>query len=130
MHQGSCLCGAVSYEIAGDIERITHCHCSLCRKMHGSAFGSYATVPRERFCFTSGEDAVAAYASSPGVLRTFCRHCGSTLQWLGEGVHAGKVSIAAGTLDSPLPPPPQKHIHAGSHASWYRIADGLPRKGG
>lgn len=45
MHKGSCLCGEVRYEIAGDIKYVRHCHCSMCRKAHGAAFGSYAKVP-------------------------------------------------------------------------------------
>ena len=37
--RGSCLCGAVSYEITGSFKVIGHCHCSTCRKSHGAAFG-------------------------------------------------------------------------------------------
>ena len=38
---GSCLCGSVEYEISGDI---VHCHCETCRKAHGAAFSSVASV--------------------------------------------------------------------------------------
>ncbi|TFV91661.1 GFA family protein [Oxalobacteraceae bacterium OM1] len=126
MHQGSCLCGAVRYEIDGDIPKITHCHCSMCRKMHGSAFGSYLIVPRSAFRITAGADHIAAYVSSPGVQRTFCRQCGATLQWYEDDPNA-VMGVAAGTLDTPLDPPPQKHIFTGSKASWYHIGDDLPR---
>ena len=34
---GSCLCGAVSYEVRGPFTRFGHCHCSRCRKASGSA---------------------------------------------------------------------------------------------
>jgi len=38
MLKGSCLCGGVKYEIDGGLGAVTNCHCSLCRKMSGSAF--------------------------------------------------------------------------------------------
>jgi hypothetical protein len=127
MHKGSCLCGAVRYEIAGEINRITHCHCSMCRKAHGAAFGSYGTVLRTDFRFTGGAQAVAAYHSSSSVIRSFCSHCGSTLQWYNETSHPEWMSIALGTLDTPLEQPNQKHIFTGSKANWYQINDGLPQ---
>ena len=40
-HRGSCLCGEVAYEIDGPLEHASHCHCSYCRKFHGTP---YATV--------------------------------------------------------------------------------------
>lgn len=130
MHKGSCLCGAVRYEITAAINRITHCHCSMCRKAHGAAFGSYGTVPRDAFRFIQGEADVASYHSSSSVTRTFCRHCGSTLQWYSEAAHPEWMSIALGTLDTSLEQPKQKHIYTGSKASWYQINDGLPQSAG
>ena len=127
MHHGSCLCGAVRYEITAPIERISHCHCSMCRKAHGAAFGSYVTVPDAAFRFTGGEEMVAHYTSSPGVLRSFCRRCGSTLQWIGTLTQPGMVGIAVGTLDTHPAPGEQLHIYTASQASWYRIEDSLPR---
>jgi hypothetical protein len=127
MHKGSCLCGAVSYEITADIKTMTHCHCSMCRKAHGAAFGSYCTFPKDGLRFTAGQDMIARFESSPGIYRTFCRQCGATLQWLDEARHPERTSIAAGTLDTPLPPVPQKHIYTASKASWYAISDGLPQ---
>jgi len=127
MHKGSCLCGEVRYEIAGDIEHIRHCHCSMCRKTHGAAFGSYGKVLHSDFRFTAGEKLVAKYRSSPSVVRTFCRRCGSTLQWYSQITHPESLGVAIGTLDTSLVQPRQRHIYAGSKASWYRIEDSLPR---
>lgn len=34
--RGSCLCGAVEFEVAGELERQPEaCHCSMCRKQSG-----------------------------------------------------------------------------------------------
>ena len=127
MHTGSCLCGVVRYEITGEIKRVTHCHCSMCRKAHGAAFGTYGTLLHTDFRFTAGEHAVATYRSSSSVIRTFCDRCGSTLQWYSETSEPEWMGIALGTLDTPLDQPIQKHIFTASKASWYQINDGLPR---
>ena len=41
MVRGSCLCGGVRFE-ADEIPIMTSCHCSMCRKAGGGAFGCFA----------------------------------------------------------------------------------------
>jgi hypothetical protein len=43
-----------------------NCHCSMCRKHHGSAFATFVTAPVAQFKWVSGEVNVATYESSPG----------------------------------------------------------------
>lgn len=129
MHTGSCLCGAIKYRIDAPITSLTHCHCSMCRKVHGAAFATYASVPLESFHITEGKEQLGVYHSSPEVTRTFCKHCGANLQFVTSQDHH-ELGIAAGTLDSPLPSPSQAHIFVGSKADWYDIRDGLPQHDG
>ena len=35
MHKGSCQCGAVSFEVDGELGAPDACHCSICRKLSG-----------------------------------------------------------------------------------------------
>jgi hypothetical protein len=126
MIQGSCLCGRVRYEVHGTLGRVTHCHCSQCRKAHGAAFGTYARVQRADFKLLSGEGDIVSYRSSPGVQRTFCGRCGSTLQFVRES-RPESFSLALGTLDTDPDVRPQHHIFVGSKAPWYEIADQLPQ---
>ena len=49
MPTGSCLCGDVAFEITGPVEQMGHCHCSMCRKFHGSAFATFGVVAPGRF---------------------------------------------------------------------------------
>ncbi|MGZ9006346.1 MAG: GFA family protein, partial [Burkholderiales bacterium] len=35
MNKGSCLCGAVTFEVAAILEPPDACHCSQCRKQSG-----------------------------------------------------------------------------------------------
>lgn len=122
--KGSCLCGVVSYEISGSFKVMGHCHCAKCRKANGAAFATWGLIDPDQFRWTSGEDCVQAYESSPGRQRCFCRNCGSQL----VAMHGGVVGeIVIGTLDDDPGVRPQEHIFVGSKAPWYEILDALPR---
>lgn len=124
--QGSCLCGKVRYEVSSALSRISHCHCSMCRKVHGAAFGTYATVEPGGFRWAQGQEHVRSYRSSPGIARTFCGECGSTLQFVVDG-HPPKIDITLGTLDGDPGVRPAYHIFVGSKAPWFEITDRLPQ---
>ena len=62
---GSCLCGQVRYEIRSEVKAVAHCHCRMCQKAHGAAFGSYGSVPLEDFEITRGREFVAAMRLRP-----------------------------------------------------------------
>jgi hypothetical protein len=126
MIRGSCLCKRVRFEIRGKLGRASHCHCSMCRKAHGAAFGSYAAVRAENLKLLSGEELILRYRSSPGVERTFCSRCGSTLQFISEK-SPGIIDVALGTLDDDPGIRVPHHIFVASKAPWYDITDGLPQ---
>lgn len=125
---GSCLCGAVKYQIASRPKALSHCHCSQCRKSHGVAFASYGSVLRGELKLTHGAEHIKSFQSSESVLRQFCSLCGSSLFWSrNQGQYAGWVSIALGTLDTTFTADKQKHVQVLSKASWYEIADHWPQ---
>ena len=124
--RGSCLCRAVRYEVTGPFEYASHCHCSQCRKAHGAAFASYGVLPAASFSIVAGHEAVAAFRPSPASVRTFCRHCGSNLEWRGAG-RPGHTAVALGTLDEDPGIRPSRHIHVASGAPWHPITDDLPQ---
>jgi len=126
MIRASCLCGDVRFEIGGSVSGVSHCHCSMCRKVHGAAFGTYAAVQAADFRVVAGADQIARYRSSDGVVRTFCARCGSTLQWLREA-KPEIVDVALGILDDDPPVRPSRHIFVGSKAPWHEITDPLPQ---
>jgi hypothetical protein len=57
-YKGSCLCGAVAFEVDSFLESAAHCHCSMCRKFHGAEYATYVSVSRESFRLLRGEDSV------------------------------------------------------------------------
>lgn len=79
MLTGSCLCGDITFEVVGRLDMVGHCHCSMCRKFHGSAFATFGTVAREDFRWVRGDDRVRTYRSSTQRNRHFCPRCGSAV---------------------------------------------------
>lgn len=126
MLRGSCLCGEVRYEIRGPVGRVSHCHCFMCRKAHGAAFATYGRVERNDFFLLSGADDIASFRSSPEVIRTFCKRCGSTLQFISDR-RPSTFSLALGTLDDDPGVETSSHIFVGSKAAWFQITDDLPQ---
>lgn len=125
MLHGSCLCGTVRFQLGARPQFINYCHCSMCRKISGSAFGAFLHAPGESFRWLAGQDDIAAYASSPGNVRAFCRVCGASVPVLeGGGAH---VIIPAGSVDGDPQVRPVVHIHVASKAVWHDVTDGLPQ---
>jgi hypothetical protein len=98
----------------------------MCRKAHGAAFGTYAAGRAADFRIVSGEDRITRYRSSPGIVRTFCARCGSTLHGLSES-KPEIVDIVLGALDDDPGIRPGCHIFVGSKAPWLEITDRLPQ---
>lgn len=123
MHKGSCLCGAVSFEVGGEMRPPIACHCTQCRKTSGH-YASFTSVPREKLTLTR-DDGLTWYRSSDQARRGFCNRCGSRLFW--EMERSDAISVASGALDGPTGLRQSKHIFVASKGDYYEIADGLPQ---
>lgn len=124
--RGSCLCGDVAWEGEGPLAFFHHCHCSRCRKAHGTPFATFGAVRAETFRLLRGGDAIVRWESRPGFFRPFCRRCGSTVPD-GAVVAPDLAFVPAGGLDADPGSRPALHIFAASKAPWYDIPDALPR---
>jgi hypothetical protein len=126
MLHGSCLCGAVRYELRGVPRVMYHCHCSTCRKASGAAAATNMLASYDEFHIVAGADCLASYESSPRKRRYFCSRCGSPIYSHAEATH-DVVSLRCGALDDDPPLRPAAHLHVASQAPWSAIADGLPQ---
>ena len=125
MPRGSCLCGAVSLLVDGDLTPPDACHCGQCRKVSGHYWAS-TDVARTALTI-SGEEQLAWYRSSEKVKRGFCKNCGSPLFWDAAGRQ--NISISMGAFEQPTKVQLEKHIFVPDKGDYYDIADGLPRFG-
>ena len=117
MYRGSCLCGAVRYEIRGPIDRTSMCWCTMCQKQHGAAGGPYANLASADLHIVQGADALTHYASSPGVDRTFCKVCGSNLGWQSAD-HRERIGVTLGTFDTPYEGKVTDDLYIDSKPGW------------
>ena len=72
-HTGTCHCQAVAFMFDAELDELIRCNCSLCSKRNALM----ATVPRERFHITHGQDALRLYRWNSGIAQHyFCGTCG------------------------------------------------------
>src|SRR5712692_5020137 len=124
MNEASCLCGRVSWEIESPLEWMSHCHCSRCRKAHGTPFATYVAGAASGFRLR-GEEHVVAWESSPGFRRRFCGTCGSVVP--SDSAFEGRVFVPAGSLFGDPGARATAHIFVASKAPWHEITDDLTR---
>ena len=124
MKTGSCLCGAVAFELRGDLDDVIACHCSQCRKMTGNYWASTHTADADlKFTQQSG---LKWYASSADAQRGFCKECGSSLFWKNNG--SSVTSVCAGSIDGKTGLKLGGHIFTADAGDYYVIAGGEYRK--
>ena len=73
MHTGSCHCGAVRFRVEAQIDELTMCDCSLCRKRN-AVMGK---APQAALTVTEGRDLLTLYEWNTRVAKHyFCSRCG------------------------------------------------------
>jgi hypothetical protein len=125
-HSGSCLCGAVRFEITGEFEHFYLCHCRHCRKDTGSAHGANLFSSTATLKWLSGEDQVRAF-NLPNTRHRhcFCSTCGSALPDL--QMDGKLLKVPAGSLDTDVLNRPDAHIFFASKANWDEALEQIPK---
>jgi hypothetical protein len=127
--RGSCFCTAVTFEITLPTTACVHCHCSMCRRVHGAGYVTWIAVPTPQFRFVSGQDQLTVYQSSAHGQRSFCKVCGSPL-FCELSSHPEVIDITRASLHGAIDRAPQAHIYFTDRAEWISLGDTLPRRGG
>jgi hypothetical protein len=121
MPKGSCLCGALQYNIEGDIDGVWMCHCSNCRKASGSVGNAIVIVKREHFHWLKGEEHRQTYELRPTYSIIRCKTCGTPLP---AEEDENNVYLTAGTLDEPIGVGVKTRIFCASKGDWdYDMED-------
>lgn len=126
MHQGSCLCGSVKYEIESDLKAVIDCDCSFCSKAHGAAFTTLLFVPLASLTITEGKEFLNSYhVESLNADRCFCSECGTRLY--NSLPSMGRANIVVSTLAAAGELRPLAHVNTESKCNWFQIEDKLPQ---
>lgn len=126
LHTGSCLCGAVRFEVRGPLPPPDGCHCNNCRKWSGH-YAVGTDVPRSALT-VHGAAHVVWYPSSEKVRRGFCDTCGASLFFdpIDQDKHAW-TSVMMGAFDTPTQTQMSIHIYVAQKGDYYEITDDLPQ---
>jgi hypothetical protein len=124
MHTGSCACGAVHFEVTGNLRPADACHCTQCRKQSGHYWVS-TDVSRSDLRIISGAETITWFQSSEKVRRGFCSRCGASLFW--DAIKKDTIAIAMGVFEQPTAGSIEMHIYVAEKGDYYEITDGLPQ---
>ena len=125
--RGSCLCGAVRFEVEQPFISMAYCHCTNCKKISGGVGTVNGRARTAGIRVLEGADRLTTFQPAEGTAKTFCSICGSNLFGGGwpESEHA---SVRLAALDTPFEAKPGAHIFVRSVAPWETLPDdGLPR---
>ena len=104
--KGSCLCGAVRYELDAPEVPDGSCRCPVCREANVLAFIGNEGVARSHFRWTAGEAGLSAFDIAPGVRSRFCATCSSRL--VEELLVSRRIAVRVATLDREFDEPDQE----------------------
>lgn len=126
---GSCLCGAVTFEVENAFKRFYFCHCQQCRKITGSAHASNLFTRPEAITWTAGE-ALKKQFNYPerDFTVVFCTECGSGLPFVTKSGKA--LLVPAGSLNDEPNIQPSDNIFWAERASWYDAGQQAHKCGG
>ena len=124
--KGSCLCGAVAFELASPFISANICHCRQCQKSHGGGGAAYGSCMKQDVVWLTGKKRIRRYASSERVRRGFCKDCGCSIYYYNKDF-PNHIDIALGVLDSDPNIAPEKHIYVAEKSCWYSLNDDLPK---
>ena len=119
---GACLCGAIRFEASGPPRRVTHCHCSMCRKALGAVVATFATFESDAVRWLQPP---ARYDSSDRAWRGFCPTCGSSVCF-GFKPRPERIYVALGIFDDPTAFPAGFHDYRHEKVGWLHVDEELP----
>ena len=125
--RGSCLCGAVAFQVTEPIKVAHNCHCSRCRRARAAAHATNGFTSIAGVTFIRGEERLKTYkpADARYFSQVFCDTCGSAMPRLDAGREIAVIPF--GALDDDPGIKPVDHIFVAYKAAWHDITDGLPQ---
>jgi hypothetical protein len=122
MHKGSCFCGAVQIEVAGEPEGMGYCHCQSCRSWSAAPVNAFSLWKPGAVRVVSGQEHIATFQKTAMSERQYCAKCGGHL--MTNHPTFGLIDVYAATL-------PTLRFAPGVHVNYAQavlpMRDGLPK---
>ena len=125
--KGGCLCGSVVYTVTGNPVASIVCLCTQCQTIAGGFGVGSVIVPKDSVAIEGGDLLVnfEMPGSSKGVIRRFCKVCGTHVFASSPGHPV--TAVHAGTLKEADRFQPQAVIWCQSRRPYHRFSDDLPQ---
>lgn len=121
---GSCFCGAVAAEMDGEPFWICFDHDDDCRRAIGSPLTIWIGYRPKQVRVVRGT--LKSFSKTPGVTRTFCADCGTSIGYSDEGL-PDELYLSIGFMDCPEQFEPSAHAYWRMKLPFIQFADSLPR---
>ncbi len=123
---GGCECGKLRYRVTAKPVTYYACHCTVCQRQSGSAFGSSVMLPADGIEI-DGEMEVYPCTGGSGrpQEKSFCPSCGTRITH--RIIGADLLVIKPGTLDDHSWLYPAGHVFTATKQPWIELTeeDGL-----
>ncbi|MFG5380584.1 GFA family protein [Yoonia sp. R2-816] len=121
---GRCYCGSITFRSASKPLTVAYCHCEDCRRATGGPVAAFAAFDDDAITFEPNEGKNVTV--NPGVTRSFCDNCGSSLAGRYEYL-PNQIYISIGVIDQAADLAPVVHAHEANRLTWLHIVDDLER---
>lgn len=126
--QGSCHCGAITFEAEVEPGTISVCHCWDCQVLTGSAFRANIRASADGFKLFTGKPREYVKLAESGARRVqaFCETCGSSV-YACDAEDPKVYNLRVGTLrQSHELGRPKREIWTKRRMPWVEHLDGVP----
>ncbi|TGQ63499.1 MAG: GFA family protein [Mesorhizobium sp.] len=124
IERGSCFCGKVIAAARGEPFWVNYDHDDDCRKALGGPLTVWIGYRQAQISF--GSNVPKMFSKTPGVVRTFCEECGSSIGYIDQGLR-DEYWLTIGFMDNPERFEPEAHSFWSMKLPWVEFADDLPR---
>lgn len=122
LHRGSCFCGSVEIQVAGQPEAMGYCHCQSCRHWSASPVNAFTLWKPSSVEVIKGADRIGVFNKTERSARQYCKSCGGHL--LTDHPLWGLIDVYAAILPTFAFRP---QLHVNYQESVLRMRDDLPK---
>lgn len=129
---GSCHCGAITFEAEVDPDDTSICHCTDCQALTGAAFRTSVPASHDAFRLLSGTPAIYVKVADSGSRRAqaFCANCGSPIYATAADEPDSIYNIRTGTVRQRDRLVPKHQIWTRSAQTWVKEIANIPDESG
>ena len=128
---GTCHCGAITYEAEVDPQEVFICHCTDCQTLSGTALRTVVAAAKDSFRILTGQPKIYVKKADSGRLReqSFCADCGTPIYATSSGDGPKIYNLRVGSIRQRNDLPPRSQYWTHSAQAWIATIGALPKVG-